>query len=109
MTGISVAVLLLVELPLLVIWGFVLVDVLRQPAMPWWRKTLWILACSSIWPVQVVYLLVRPQRSRVEVTGPRTDPHARLVDAALAHEDGLLDDARFKRLAQRLRDEGLVR
>ena len=53
MSGPPIAVVLFVSLPLLVVWLFVLVDVVRQPVMPGWRKAAWILACTVFVPVQV--------------------------------------------------------
>ena len=101
--GIPLPVILIVQVPLLLIWAFVLVDIVRQPQMRTRRKVLWVLGCTVIWPVQVVYLLVRPQRGRAERAVDRDDPHDRLVDAVLDHEDGRLDRPAFLRVVQELR------
>jgi hypothetical protein len=99
----AVATLLIVWVPLLVVWLVVLVDILRQPAMSGRRKALWVLACTSVWPLQIVYLLVRPQQGRAERLERRSDPHARLVEAALAHEAGRIDGVAMAGLARQLR------
>jgi uncharacterized membrane protein (UPF0182 family) len=99
----AVATLLIVVVPALVIWLVVLVDVLRQPARSGRWKALWVLACTLVWPVQIVYLLVRPQQGRVERLEHRADPHARLVEATLAHEAGRIDDAAMAEVARQLR------
>lgn len=99
----AVATLLIVVVPLLVVWLVVLVDVLRQPAMSAGRKALWVLACTLAWPVQIIYLLVRPQQGRAERLEHRADPHARLVEAALAHEAGRIDAAAMAAVARQLR------
>jgi hypothetical protein len=99
----AVVTLLIVVVPLLVVWLVVLVDVLRQPAMSGGRKALWVLACTLVWPVQIVYLLVRPQQGRAERLEHRADPHSRLVDVALAHEAGRIDAAAMAEVARQLR------
>jgi hypothetical protein len=104
MDGISLLVVLLVLVPLLLVWAFVLIDIVRQPQLSTRRKVLWALACTVVWPAQVVYLLVRPQRGRAERAVDRDDPHDRLVDAVVDHEDGRLDTASFTSLIQELRE-----
>lgn len=89
------AALLIIVLPLLLIWVFVIVDVLRQPRVSRLRRAVWIVACTLVWPMMIVYLLVRPTQGRAVPHGSgtdRTDPHARLVEAVLAHEQGRLSD-----------------
>jgi hypothetical protein len=85
--------LIVVWIPLLVVWVAVLIDLVRQPAMSRTAKILWAAACSLLWPVLIVYLLQRPTRGRLEILEARTDAHAELVDAVLAHENGTIDDA----------------
>ncbi len=101
--GIALAVTLFILVPLLLIWGLVIWDIVRRQQMSVTRKVMWALACSIVFPAQIVYLLVRPQHGRAELAGDRHDPHARLVDAALGHEDGLLDPAGFARVVAELR------
>jgi hypothetical protein len=105
-TGGAWAVLLLVQVPLALMWLFVLVDIARQPRMATGRKVLWALGCTVVWPVQVLYLLVRPQQGRAERELDRDDPHARLVDAALDREAGRIDAPTFSRIAGELRAAG---
>lgn len=103
--NLSVAVLLLlfVMLPLLIIGLLVIVDIIRQPTMKAWKKVAWVAACFFVWPMQIVYVLVRPQRGRAEVHEVADDPHARLVAAVLDHESGTLSDVQFQRIAADLR------
>jgi ABC-type nickel/cobalt efflux system permease component RcnA len=94
---------LLVGLPLLVVWVIAVVDVLHQPRMSRRAKWLWVVAFSLVWPLLALYLLTRPVQGRFERRESRDYPHARLVDAALAHEDGRIDDSQMQALAKELR------
>jgi hypothetical protein len=98
-----VAYLLVIVIPLLSVWLVSLVDVVRQPHMSRRVKWIWVISFSLIWPLLVVYLLTRPVRGRFERGESRDYPHARLVDAALAHEDGRIDDAQLSSLVRELR------
>jgi hypothetical protein len=97
------AYLLFVGLPLLVVWVIAVIDVVRQPRMPRRAKWLWVVAFSLVWPLLALYLLTRPVQGRLERGQSRDYPHARLVDAALAHEDGRIDDWQMQALARELR------
>ena len=90
-------------MPLFVVWVIALVDVVRQPRMSRRVKWLWVISFSLIWPLLVVYLLTRPVQGRFERQESRDYPHARLVDAALAHEDGRIDDAQMAAVVRELR------
>ena len=95
--------LLFIGLPLLVVWVISVVDVVRQPHMSRRIKWIWVIAFSLIWPLLVVYLLTRPVQGRFERHESRDYPHARLVDAALAHEDGRIDDEQMAAVVRALR------
>jgi hypothetical protein len=94
---------LFIGLPLLVVWVISVVDVVRQPHMSRRIKWIWVISFSLIWPLLVVYLLTRPVQGRFEREESRDYPHARLVDAALAHEDGRIDDEQLASLVRELR------
>jgi hypothetical protein len=94
---------LLVGLPLLVVWVIAVVDVVRQPRMSRRVKWLWVISFSLVWPLLALYLLTRPVQGRFERQESRDYPHARLVDAALAHEDGRIDDAQMRAVVRELR------
>lgn len=94
---------LLVGLPLLVVWIVVLVDLARQPRMRARAKWTWALLCTAVWPMLALYLLTRPLQGRSQHPERRTDPHARLVDGALAHEAGRIDDVEMASLGRELR------
>ena len=102
-TSTQVAYLLVIVIPLIVVWLIALVDVVRQPHMARRIKGMWVLSFSLIWPLLVVYLLTRPVQGRFERQESRDYPHARLVDAALAHEDGRIDDAQLAATVRDLR------
>lgn len=86
--------LLVVQVPLLVIWLYVLWDISGQN-MTIGGKLLWAGACSIVWPVQIVYLLARPQRGRAERGARRRTRHARFVRAVLDRECGEVDRVTF--------------
>ena len=94
---------LFIALPLLVVWVIALIDVVRQPRMSRRVKWLWVVSFSLVWPLLAVYLLTRPVQGRFERHESRHYPHARLVDAALAHEDGRIDDAQMRAVVRELR------
>lgn len=94
---------LFIGLPLLVVWVIAVIDVVRQPHMSRRIKWVWVISFSLIWPLLVVYLLTRPVQGRFERGESRDYPHARLVDAALAHEDGRIDDEQLASLVRELR------
>jgi hypothetical protein len=97
------AYLLIIVIPLTVVWVIALVDIVRQEHMSTRAKWTWAILCSVIWPVLIVYLLTRPVQGRFERSESRDYPHARLVDAVLAHEDGRIGDDQFDGLVRELR------
>jgi ABC-type nickel/cobalt efflux system permease component RcnA len=94
---------LLIALPLLIVWVMAVVDVVRQPHMSTQVKWLWVISFSLVWPLLALYLLTRPVQGRFERLESRDYPHARLVDAALAHEDGRIDDVQMAAMVRDLR------
>ena len=98
-----VAYLLVIILPLLAVWVIAVVDVVRQPRMSTRVRWTWVISFSLVWPLLVVYLLTRPVQGRFEREVSRDYPHARLVDAALAHEDGRIDDEQMSAVVRELR------
>ena len=94
---------LFIGLPLLVVWVIALIDVVRQPRMSRRVKWLWVISFSLVWPLLALYLLTRPVQGRFERQESRDHPHARLVDAALAHEDGRIDDEQMAAVVRALR------
>lgn len=104
LTGAGLAAFVIVVLvPVLAIWLIVVVDVLRQPGLSPRRRALWIAACTLVWPVQILYLLLRPQQGRIEREPVRSDRQAQLVAAVLDHEAGRLDDAAYAAALRSLR------
>jgi hypothetical protein len=97
------AYLVVIGIPLFLVWVIALVDVVRQPHMSTRVKWTWGVLFSLIWPMLIVYLLTRPVQGRFERAESRDYPHARLVDAALAHEDGRIDDQQMASLTRELR------
>jgi hypothetical protein len=91
--GTPLAVFLFVELPLLVVWLYVLQDISRA-RLPVGRKVAWAIACTLVWPVQFLYLLAGPQRGRV-AWADRRGRHARLVRTVMDLEAGRIDRETF--------------
>jgi len=102
-TSTQVAYLLVIVIPLFAVWVIAVVDVVRQPHMTTRVKWMWVLSFSLLWPLLIVYLLSRPVQGRFERAESRDYPHARLVDAALAHEDGRLEDTQLSDTIRQLR------
>jgi hypothetical protein len=102
-TSTQVAYLVVIVIPLFVVWLIAVVDVVRQPHMSTRTKWAWVISFSLIWPLLIVYLMTRPVQGRFEREESRDYPHARLVDASLAHEDGRIDDDELAALVSALR------
>ena len=99
------AYLLVIVLPLFVVWVLAVVDIAGQPRMSRRAKWAWVLLCSLVWPMLVVYFLTRPVQGRIERAESRAYPHARLVDAALAREEGRIDEAQLAAVVADLRTQ----
>ena len=99
----EIAFLLVIVIPLFAVWVIAVVDVVRQPHMSTKVRWIWVVSFSLVWPLLIVYLLTRPVQGRFERARSRDYPHARLVDAALAHEDGVIDDAQMVAQVRELR------
>jgi hypothetical protein len=97
------AYLLVIAIPLFAVWVIAVVDVVRQPRMSTRAKLIWVVLFSLIWPLLIVYWMTRPVQGRLERAGSREYPHAQLVDAALDHEDGALDDEQMAAVVRGLR------
>ncbi len=102
----SLVPVLLLAVPLVAIWAFVVIDVLAQPDLGHARKAAWIALCTVVWPALALYLLVRPQQARIARPEQRSDPHAALVAAVLDHEAGRLGEAEFVARVGALRRQG---
>jgi hypothetical protein len=98
------AYVVVIVIPLFVVWVIAVVDVVRQPHMSTRVRWVWVLTFSVVWPLLIVYLLTRPVQGRVERSGSRDHLHARLVDAALSHEAGRIDDEEMAAEVQQLRE-----
>src|SRR3954447_8453381 len=101
--------LLLIYIPLLLVWGFALVDIFRRDDMSGWLKALWV-ACVILVPFlgTLIYLLFRPagataqerqmidQSSRdfVERYSP-SNTAEQLKTISDLHDRGKLTDAEF--------------
>ena len=99
----SGAMLIVVWIPLLAVWTFVMVDLVRQRSMSTAARIVWAVVCTLLWPAMIAYLMMRPTSGRIDVLEQRTDPRARLVNAVLEHEAGRIDDAEMSRITSSLR------
>lgn len=105
MTSEQSAFLFIAWLPLVIVWVVVMVDLIRRSPMSRAARLAWGVACTFVWPAMIAYLLIRPTRGRLEVAPARHDPRARLIDAALDHEAGRLDDAAWVEMVGQLRGQ----
>jgi hypothetical protein len=101
--------LLLIFLPLVLVWGFALLDIFRRDDMGGWSKALWVAAVFLV-PFfgTLLYLIVRPAGAtydeRVMIEQQNRESVARYAPAdgttelktlADLHERGKLTDAEF--------------
>lgn len=111
--------LLLIFIPLLLIWGFALVDIFRRDDMPGWLKALWVI-CVILAPFfgTLIYLLFRrpgatpaerqamDQASREFVAKYSPNDHAQqLAVLSDLHDRGKLTDEEFAAEKTRLMAE----
>jgi hypothetical protein len=95
--------LIVVWIPLVAIWAFVMVDLVRQRRLSTTARVIWAVVCTLLWPAMSAYLMMRPTSGRIAVPEVRTDPRSRLVEAVLDHEAGRIDDAQMARITSELR------
>ncbi len=70
MTVPEIGILVLIVLPMVAIWLFVLVDAIRREDLTAGRKIFWVLAALIVPLVAIlVYLLARPRRSSAAGAG----------------------------------------
>ncbi len=93
----------LIVTPIVLAWIAVLGDIALQPRMSGAVKATWAVACTFFWPMLVVYWLTRPMQGRAERPTGARDQRSRLVAAALAHEEGRIDDEQFDQVVSVLR------
>ena len=99
----SGAMLIVVWIPLLAIWAFVMIDLVRQRRLSTTARVIWAVVCTLLWPAMIAYLMMRPTSGRIDAAERRTDARAVLVDAVLEHEAGRIDDAEMARVTSSLR------
>lgn len=93
----------LILIPLAFVWLSVIVDIIRQSGLTTRAKWIWAALVTFVWPLMIVYWLTRPVSGRAVRATDRDDPQARLVDGALDHEDGRIDDLQMAALKSDLR------
>lgn len=86
---------LVVWIPVMVVWAYVMVDLARRRETPPATRITWAVVCTLVWPALIVYLLTRPTSGRIVELEARSDGRAQLVAAVLDHEAGRIDDARM--------------
>lgn len=92
-----------VFIPMLLVWAFVVTDIVRQAGLSTRAKWIWVPLVTVVWPLQIVYWLGRPVAGRAMNAGSRDYPQARLVDGALDHESGRIDDTQMSAIEDELR------
>lgn len=97
------AALVVVWIPLMVVWAYVMVDLVRRPETPAAARVTWAVVCTLVWPALIVYLLMRPTSGRIVDLEARTDRRAQLVAAVLDHEAGRIDRDRMAAVTAELR------
>jgi hypothetical protein len=111
--------ILLIFLPLLLIWGFALVDIFRRDDMPGWLKAMWVV-CVILAPFfgTLIYLIFRrpgatPQERQAMELASRefvakyapTDRAQQLAVLSDLHDRGKLTDGEFATEKARLMAE----
>lgn len=98
---------ILLTIPVFVVWLIVLLDIAVRGDLRAWSKVAWVAAVTLLWPLLILYLLLRPVDGRLQsdaaVRRRKPDPHQRLVVAVLDHEAGLSTEAEYRALKDDLR------
>lgn len=72
----DVFLLFFVFIPLLMLWFFCMIDVIRRLDLSGWAKALWVLAIIIFpWIGTLVYVIVRPWGPQAPGYGYYTDPY----------------------------------
>lgn len=94
-------------IPVIVVWLVVLLDIAVRGDLRVWGKLAWLAAVTLLWPMMILYLLLRPVDGRLQsdaaVRRRKPDPHQRLVVAVLDHEAGLSTEAEYRTIKDGLR------
>jgi hypothetical protein len=99
----------LILVPLALIWVFVLFDIIRQTVLTTRAKWIWVALVTLLWPMLIAYWLTRPVEGRATQVASRDYPQARLVDGALDHEAGRIDDVGMAAIKSELRGHSVPR
>lgn len=96
-------VVVLIAVPITAMWVVVMVDLALQPLMSGRVKAIWVIACSLIWPLLIIYWLTRPVQGRIEHALVGGGRRSELVSMVLARESGRSDEARWAELRAQAR------
>jgi hypothetical protein len=90
--------------PLILLFGYAMIDVIRRPVMGVVPKLLWLIA-FCIFPIvgPLVYLVINPPGSRemeAHLAGDETSRAAELMSLASLHDQGKLTDEEFRQVKE---------
>jgi hypothetical protein len=90
--------------PLILLFGYAMIDVVRRPAVGVGPKVLWLIA-FCVFPIvgPLVYLVINPPGSReteARLAGDQTTRAAELMSLSSLHDQGKLTDEEFRQVKE---------
>jgi hypothetical protein len=85
--------------PAILVWATTLVDILRRPGVPRWRRLAWLVAVTLAFPTALLWHLLRPVAAPIALPLHQqntADPRVELVQLVLARERGTVDQATYE-------------
>lgn len=103
--------LVFVTVPLILVWLATLVDIAVRGDLQVWRKLLWALTVTLLWPTIIAYQLLRPVYGRLDssdqVRQAPPGPRDQLVSAAMDLDARRISRATFEQRTRPLRQQPL--
>ena len=97
--------------PVILLFGYAVVDVIRRPGTGFWHRALWLIA-FCILPIvgPLAYLVINPPGSRAmeeRLAGDETSRTSELQSLASLHDQGKLTDEEFRQVKEQTINSGM--
>jgi hypothetical protein len=101
----------IVVVPVILLFGYAMLDVIRRPGMGFAPRALWLVA-FCIFPIvgPLVYLSIKPPGSRAmeeRLAGDETSRASELQSLASLHDQGKLTDEEFRQAKEQSISSGM--
>jgi hypothetical protein len=101
----------IVVVPVILLFGYAMLDVIRRPGMGFASRALWLIAFCVL-PIvgPLVYLSINPPGSRAmeeRLAGDETSRTSELQSLASLHDQGKLTDEEFRQMKEQSINSGM--